>query len=74
MKPYKDKIYHAIISCAIVLAVATFFSLNLGIFIALVFAFGKELYDKYVKLTEFSWWDIIADLIGIVVGVLIWEI
>jgi hypothetical protein len=65
----KDKLLHFGVSAAIVLLV-TFFAGNVlaGIVLALVAGLGKELFDLLIRKTEFSWDDVVADILGIIVG------
>lgn len=63
-----DKLVHLNVCYAIA---KTFMMLNyriLGIGIAVVLAVAKELYDKYIKKTSFDWYDIIADINGILLA------
>ena len=41
-----------------------------GIALALIASFGKEAYDE-VKYEGWSWNDLLADLLGIVLGILV---
>lgn len=45
--------------------------MNLWLSAGIVLAVGiiKELIDKYIRHTEFSWMDIVFDFLGIVVGI-----
>jgi uncharacterized protein YfiM (DUF2279 family) len=40
----------------------------LGICTAVVAAVAKELYDKYIKKTTWDWYDIVADVNGILLA------
>ena len=65
-----DKILHMICCFAIVVI----FVLNVvsGIALALIASFGKEAYDEVrPNGSGWSWDDILADLLGIVLGILI---
>lgn len=42
-----------------------------GITLALIASFGKEAYDDEVRPNGSGWDDILADLLGIVLGILI---
>ena len=44
---------------------AKYFSIS----IATTTAFGKELYDRYCKKSNFSYKDLIVDAVGIIIGV-----
>nr|DAX08760.1 MAG TPA: putative periplasmic lipoprotein [Bacteriophage sp.] len=66
-----DKLKHVIINFAIVLIVGVF-NLKVGVALAIVASISKELYDKFRSNgTGWDWKDIIADLIGIILGILI---
>ena len=62
-----DKFQHAIVCSALVIIGARI-HLALGIFLACCFAIGKEYYDASHG-GEWDWNDILADVIGIVIGV-----
>jgi len=75
MKIGKDKIAHAVVSYLIVITFAHLASLGWGIFFGLCFAFGKEIYDQVAEGgSGFCMEDLIADLVGIVIGVLVWKL
>lgn len=66
-----DKLKHVIINFAIVLVVGVF-NLKVGVALAIVASISKELYDKYrPNGSGWDWKDLVADLIGIVIGILI---
>ena len=66
-----NKLKHVLISFAIVLVVGVF-NLKVGVALAMVASISKELYDKYRSNgSGWDWKDLIADLIGIVIGILI---
>lgn len=66
-----DKLKHVIFNFAIVLIVGIF-NLKVGVALAILASISKELYDKFrPNGTEWDWKDIIADLIGIILGILI---
>jgi len=66
-----DKLLH-LYACAILILGITFCTqkLILGILITLLIALGKEFYDGYFG-TEFDLVDIVFDIFGIIIGVLI---
>lgn len=55
----KDKLYHFVVCAALSVAHPA---------LAVVAGIGKELYDKYIKITKFDWHDIFADAAGTLVG------
>lgn len=74
-KPGKDKILH-FLACLIITVVTYFIGGSfgyamLGLLIALVAGYLKELYDLYIKKTKFDWKDIAWDTFGAFAGVLV---
>lgn len=65
-----DKITHATICYAITLTIGLFIDWWVGVCVALMVGLGKELYDKY-KGNKFDWHDMLADVVGGVVGVIV---
>ena len=65
-----DKILRIICCFAIVVIFGLVLNIVSGIALALIASFGKEAYDE-VKYKGWSWDDLLADLIGIVLGVLV---
>lgn len=67
-----DKILHMICCFAIVVIFGLILNIVSGIALALIASFGKEAYDE-VRPNGYGWsWDdILADLLGIVLGILI---
>lgn len=63
-----DKILHFL---ATLIITVLFGQINIiiGIFASLIASFGKELYDEYTY-GGWDWKDIVADLFGIVIGIL----
>lgn len=61
-----DKILHMICCFAIVVIFGLILNIVSGIALALIASFGKETYDE-VKY----WDDLLADLLGIVLGILV---
>jgi hypothetical protein len=67
-----DKILHIICCFAIVVIFGLVLNIVSGITIALIASFGKEVYDEVrPNGSGWSWDDILADLLGIVLGILI---
>lgn len=68
----KDKIYHIIINFIIVLFLGVIFEPTVGLTVALIVSLGKEAYDEYKpESTGWNWEDLLADVIGMVIGLLI---
>lgn len=65
-----DKILHMICCFAIVVIFGLVLNIVSGITLALIASFGKEAYDE-VRPNGSGWDDILADLLGIVLGILI---
>lgn len=68
--PKNDKVLHLICCFAIVVIFGSIMNVVSGIALALIASFGKEAYDE-VKYKGWSWDDLLADLIGIVLGILV---
>lgn len=65
-----DKILHMICCFAIVVIFGLILNIVSGITLALIASFGKETHDE-VKYKGWSWDDLLADLLGIVLGILV---
>lgn len=65
-----DKVLHLICNFIIVVVLGFTFNIVTGISVALIASLSKELYDE-IKYKGWSWDDLIADLIGIVLGIII---
>lgn len=67
-----DKVLHMICCFAIVVIFGLILNVVSGIALALalIASFGKEAYDE-VKYKGWSWDDLLADLLGIVLGILV---
>ena len=63
-----DKILHFLATFTITVLFGQI-NIIIGIFVSLIASFGKELYDEY-KYKGWDWDDILADLFGIVIGIL----
>ena len=68
---YKDKIKHIIISAILVIIFYLFLPLYLACIFTFLIGLGKEFYDKYIHKTYIDKWDLVADIIGIIVGILL---
>ena len=78
---YKDKVYHFFCCYTAMLtftAIAIIkwespitWSVNFGIACAVLVGVAKEFFDLYVKKSKFSVGDIIADVLGIAIAILI---
>lgn len=65
-----DKVLHMICCFAIVVIFGLILNVVSGIVLALIASFGKEAYDE-VKYKGWSWGDLLADSLGIVLGILV---
>lgn len=65
-----DKVLHMICCFAIVVIFGLILNVVSGIALALIASFGKEAYDE-VKYKGWSWGDLLADSLGIVLGILV---
>lgn len=63
-----DKLVHLNVCYAIAKVFMLYNYRILGICTAVVLAIAKELYDKYIKKTTWDWYDIIADVNGILLA------
>jgi len=68
---YKDKILHFGINFFIVIITSYWIGLFTSVIFALITSVSKELIDKFIRKTFFSWADIIADIFGILTGIII---
>ena len=64
-----DKILHMICCFAIVVIFGLILNIVSGIALALIASIGKETYQE-LKYKGWSWDEIIADLLGIVLGII----
>lgn len=79
--PHKDKVYHFFCSYTAMLTFTTVaiikfdapiqWSVNFGIAMAVIVGVVKEFYDLYIKKSKFSIGDLIADILGIILAVLL---
>lgn len=75
----KDKISHIVYSYAICLTICLLFQYvkNISLysfFITLAIGVGKEIYDKKIKKEFVDYKDLIADFVGIIFGLAIFNI
>lgn len=63
-----DGLAHLLVCMMLTMVLVPLMNLWLAILIVLCVGIGKELYDKFIKKTEFSTKDLICDVIGIVFG------
>ena len=78
---YKDKVYHFFCSYTAMLTFTALaiikwespvaWSINFGVAMAILVGVVKEFYDLYIKKSNFSVGDIIADVLGIAIAFLI---
>ena len=75
VSPEKDKFWHFVGCMAITLITffigGSFGYAMLGVIIALMIGYLKELYDKFFKKTKFDWKDIAWDTFGAFAGLLV---
>lgn len=81
LKAHKDKVYHFFCSYTAMLTFTTVsiikfdapiqWSINFGIAMAVIVGAVKEFYDLYVKKSKFSIGDLLADILGIILAVLL---
>ena len=70
MKPDRNDLLHVETSALIVLVLQRFIPLWIAVAIAIVFAIGKELWDKEHGGVP-SWSDIAWDMVGVAGGIII---
>ena len=78
---HKDKVYHFFCSYTVMLTFTSIaiikwespvaWSVNFGIAMAVLIGVVKEFYDLYVKKSRFSIGDLLADILGIILAVLL---
>lgn len=66
----EDKLKHIVISAIIAVALNLFLPWWVAVLITLAIGVGKEVYDKVSGKGCAEWGDLIADLVGILIGVL----
>lgn len=68
----KDKMYHIAANFIMVLFIGTLFGPAIGLGVSLIASLGKEIYDEYrTEGTGWDWADLLADIIGMTIGLLI---
>ena len=67
---YCDKLAHVGLCAYAVLALSLFLQVFLAMWIVVVLCIAKELSDKYVLKCEADWQDLVADVVGIALGLL----
>lgn len=67
----EDKIQHFTLWAGLSFVLFILLGIYWGLFWAIVFGIGKELYDRFIKETEFSYSDLIADGLGVLVSLMI---
>lgn len=65
-----DKVLHLLANLFTVIFFGLIFGTLQGIITAIFVSLCKELYDKYIG-NKFNWDDIVADIIGILIGLFI---
>lgn len=65
-----DKLKHALVSAAIAAILSLFLSWWGAALITLAIGIGKEIYDKVSGKGCAEWLDLLADIVGIIIGVL----
>ena len=68
-----DKILHFLV-CFMTTFVLSFANPIFGAFVALVLGLYKEFTDSHKEGNYWSWGDILADIIGIIGGLLLWAV
>lgn len=65
-----DKVLHAIVSMIITILLCIFLPLWFSALLVLILGVAKECIDKYYG-ERYDWWDILADVVGIGMAVLL---
>lgn len=66
-----DKVLHFVCSLGVVLLIGVLTSPEIGVTAGLFIGIGKEIGDEMCPDNRWSWGDIVADCLGVVVGMLI---
>ena len=66
----EDKLKHIVVSAIIAVALNLFLPWWVAALITLAIGVGKEVYDKVSKKGCAEWEDLVADVVGIMIGVL----
>lgn len=70
MKISNDKLQHALVSAVIATLLSLFLPWWDAAIITLIIGIGKEIYDKVSGKGCAEWLDLLADIVGIIIGVL----
>ena len=65
-----DKYKHIVVSAVIATALSLFFPWWVAALVTLAIGVGKEVYDKVSGKGRAEWGDLLADVVGIIIGVL----
>lgn len=68
MKQFDKLLHFLVCSISLIILVKWIVPFPLGIILVIMVALSKEFYDKF-KYGHFCWWDILADIIGLLVGI-----
>ena len=66
----EDKLKHIVVSAIIMVALSLVLPKWVAAIITLTIGIGKEVYDKVSKKGWAEWKDLVADCIGVLIGVL----
>ena len=66
----EDKLKHVVVSAIIAVALNLFLPWWVAAILTLAIGVGKEVYDKVTGKGHPEWKDLLADLVGILIGVL----
>lgn len=66
----EDKLKHVVVSAIIAVVLNLFLPWWVAALITLAIGVGKEVYDKVSKKGCAEWKDLLADLVGILIGIL----
>ena len=70
-----DKLYHFVACFMATIVVGVIIGVSSGVLFALGLAIGKEYGDHKAKGNHWCWYDILADVLGIIAaGLIIWMI
>lgn len=67
----EDKIKHIVISAGLVLLFSLLLPLTSVIILVMLIGTGKELLDKYYYKSGFCWFDMLANVAGCLLGLLL---
>jgi len=74
MKIQKDKLQHFWYSTFATFFLSLIFGMPGAVILVLLAGICKEIYDEYVKGTGFDIYDLFADILGIVSGVILYAL